>query len=150
MACLWRSQITYVLVLSTFAMLIIEINGLFLPKRIAPYNTKEKVLLDPQKRPFCNAFTGCGRKRSNLPAITPEGDEVEDSINSLLELSEEPAVEDLSRQIMSEAKLWEAIQEANLELNRRKQQQSRDNAEDDAPIAARSATANCALPPCYI
>ncbi|KAJ8919093.1 hypothetical protein NQ315_012078 [Exocentrus adspersus] len=66
----------------------------------------------------------CGKKRSNLPALTEKGEEMDESINSLLELSAEPAVEDLSRQIMSEAKLWEAIQEANMELNRRKQQHS--------------------------
>lgn len=46
---------------------------------------------------------------------------MEDSIESLLDLSSEPAVEDLSRQIMSEAKMWEAIQEAGAELMRRKQ-----------------------------
>lgn len=91
---------------------------------------------------------GCGRKRSNLPALSDQGEEIDESIGSLLELSAEPAVEDLSRQIMSEAKLWEAIQEANVELNRRKQGLS-DIPEDDA-VPARSATASCALPPCYI
>lgn len=93
---------------------------------------------------------GCGRKRSNLPALTDQGDEMDESISSLLELSGEPAVEDLSRQIMSEAKLWEAIQEANQELNRRKQQSSIESSEDDVAVPARSATASCALPPCYI
>lgn len=33
-----------------------------------------------------------------------------ENLGTLLDLSAEPAVEDLSRQIMSEAKLWEAIQ----------------------------------------
>lgn len=79
---------------------------------------------------------------------------MDESINSLLELSAEPAVEDLSRQIMSEAKLWEAIQEANVELNRRKQQHrnrsSIDGMQDDAPVLPKSAPASCALPPCYI
>lgn len=37
---------------------------------------------------------------------------------TLVDLRSEPAVEELSRQIMSEAKLWEAIQEARLELLR--------------------------------
>lgn len=83
--------------------------------------------------------------------MTSQGEEMDESINSLLELSAEPAVEDLSRQIMSEAKLWEAIQEANVELNRRKQKQmTADGAQNDAPVPARSATASCALPPCYI
>ncbi|XP_050434576.1 cardioactive peptide isoform X2 [Adelges cooleyi] len=59
-----------------------------------------------RKKPFCNAFTGCGRKRSD------------ESMATLVELRSEPAVEELSRQILSEAKLWEAIQEARLELLR--------------------------------
>ena len=41
---------------------------------------------------------------------------------TLVDLNSEPAVEELSRQILSEAKLWEAIQEARMELNNRKQQ----------------------------
>ncbi|KAJ8938361.1 hypothetical protein NQ318_004986, partial [Aromia moschata] len=114
------------------------------------YRTGERVFIEPDKRPFCNAFTGCGKKRSNLPALTDKGEEMDESINSLLELSAEPAVEDLSRQIMSEAKLWEAIQEANVELNRRKQKNSMESSEDDVVVPARSATASCALPPCYI
>lgn len=42
-----------------------------------------------------------------------ENNSIEESLGSLLDLNSEPAVEDLMRQIMSEAKLWEAIQEAN-------------------------------------
>nr|CAD7409804.1 unnamed protein product [Timema poppensis] len=69
-------------------------------------------LLDPKrKRPFCNAFTGCGKKRSD------------ESMGTLVDLNSEPAVEELSRQILSEAKLWEAIQEARIELLRRRQEQ---------------------------
>ncbi|XP_063221776.1 cardioactive peptide isoform X2 [Bacillus rossius redtenbacheri] len=69
-------------------------------------------LLDPKrKRPFCNAFTGCGKKRSD------------ESMATLVEMNSEPAVEELTRQILSEAKLWEAIQEARIELLRRKHQQ---------------------------
>ncbi|XP_023709684.1 cardioactive peptide isoform X2 [Cryptotermes secundus] len=69
-------------------------------------------LLDPKrKRPFCNAFTGCGKKRSD------------ESMGTLVDMNSEPAVEDLSRQILSEAKLWEAIQEARVELLRRRQEQ---------------------------
>ncbi|XP_025193376.1 cardioactive peptide isoform X1 [Melanaphis sacchari] len=63
-----------------------------------------------RKKPFCNAFTGCGRKRSD------------ESMATLVELRSEPAVEEISRQIMSEAKLWEAIQEARLELLRQQRQ----------------------------
>lgn len=93
---------------------------------------------------------GCGRKRSNLPALNPHGEAVDESIGSLLELSAEPAVEDLSRQIMSEAKLWEAIQEASMELSRMRQESSGENTDDDVAVPAKSATASCALPPCYI
>ncbi|XP_014255203.1 cardioactive peptide isoform X2 [Cimex lectularius] len=70
--------------------------------------------IDPKiKKPFCNAFTGCGKKRSD------------ESMGTLIDLNSEPAVEDLSRQIMSEAKLWEAIQEARMELMNRKHQGER-------------------------
>ncbi|XP_056637896.1 cardioactive peptide [Diorhabda carinulata] len=132
-------------------ILFSETESIFLPRKgDYPYLTRERVFIEPNKRPFCNAFTGCGRKRSNLPALTSQGEEMDESINSLLELSAEPAVEDLSRQIMSEAKLWEAIQEANVELKRRKQKQATDGALNDEAVPARSATASCALPPCYI
>lgn len=53
---------------------------------------------------------GCGRKRSD------------ESMATLVDLRSEPAVEEISRQIMSEAKLWEAIQEARLELIRQQRQ----------------------------
>lgn len=72
------------------------------------------------KRPFCNAFTGCGRKRSNefAPPVPAQntGLDDEDGITDLLELNSEPAIESLMRQIMSEAKMYEAIQEANREM----------------------------------
>ncbi|KAL0269823.1 UNVERIFIED_CONTAM: hypothetical protein PYX00_007429 [Menopon gallinae] len=58
------------------------------------------------KRPFCNAFTGCGKKRSD------------ESMANLVDLNSEPAVEELSKQILSEAKLWEALQEARAEVQR--------------------------------
>lgn len=53
---------------------------------------------------------GCGRKRSD------------ESMATLVDLRSEPAVEELSRQILSEAKLWEAIQEARVELLRQEKQ----------------------------
>ncbi|RVE50685.1 hypothetical protein evm_004595 [Chilo suppressalis] len=34
-----------------------------IPRNYDPRMTEEMVLT-PKKRPFCNAFTGCGRKRS--------------------------------------------------------------------------------------
>lgn len=52
---------------------------------------------------------------------------IDDSISSLLDLGSEPAVENLMRQIMSEAKLWEAIQEANREMYLEKQMRANHN-----------------------
>lgn len=43
----------------------------------------------------------------------------DETLGSLLD--SETAIEELSRQILSEAKLWEAIQEASAEIARRKQ-----------------------------
>nr|ADO87033.1 cardioactive peptide isoform B [Rhodnius prolixus] len=87
-------------------------DDVFLQKRVYfPGEIAEPI--DPKmKKPFCNAFTGCGKKRSD------------ESMATLVDLNSEPAVEELSRQILSEAKLWEAIQEARMELLNRKQQQS--------------------------
>ncbi|KAL1381100.1 hypothetical protein pipiens_013711 [Culex pipiens pipiens] len=106
----------------------------------------------PVKRPFCNAFTGCGKKRSsvavtpvammhrhaltseqNRPKVTEGFDPNEDSLANLIDLNTEPAVEDLMRQIMSEAKLWEAIQEANREIYLQKQGQKTQS--DSFPIS---------------
>ncbi|XP_037049724.1 cardioactive peptide [Bradysia coprophila] len=81
-----------------------------------------------QKRPFCNAFTGCGRKRSSNQDIEhelPSSNGMEDSLGDLLDLNSEPAVEDLMRQIMSQAKMWEAIQEANREMKNERNFQNR-------------------------
>lgn len=52
-----------------------------------------------------------------------------DRLADLLDLNSEPAVEDLMRQIMSQAKLWEAIQEANREMVIQKSQGSSKNRE---------------------
>ncbi|XP_013164290.1 PREDICTED: cardioactive peptide [Papilio xuthus] len=85
----------------------------------------DDVIMTPKKRPFCNAFTGCGRKRSQYAPGMPQ-DIIrqrqyvdDDTLGSLVE--SENAVDELSRQILSEAKLWEAIQEASAEILRRKQ-----------------------------
>ncbi|CAH2217131.1 jg22000, partial [Pararge aegeria aegeria] len=45
----------------------------------------------------------------------------EDAFGPLME--SDNAIEELSRQILSEAKLWEAIQEASAEIARRKQKE---------------------------
>ncbi|XP_055387638.1 cardioactive peptide [Condylostylus longicornis] len=99
--------------------------------------------MEIRKRPFCNAFTGCGKKRSAIPYNLHElngnslnnnvqnnpnsnnnnnqnqngqPEELDSSLTDLIDLNAEPAVEDLMRQIMSQAKLWEAIQEASREI----------------------------------
>ncbi|KAK3923749.1 Cardioactive peptide [Frankliniella fusca] len=85
------------------------------------------------KRPFCNAFTGCGRKRSAssgtmaavaAPPARPLPLRADDPMTTLFDLNAEPAVAELSRQILSEAKLWEAIREASRDEGRRQQQHS--------------------------
>lgn len=43
-------------------------------------------------------------------------DEGEPSMSDLVELNSEPAIENVMRQIMSEAKMYEALQEANREM----------------------------------
>lgn len=77
--------------------------------------------------------SGCGRKRSDPGYVDqpPMSDRMAmeqlndvgpvspgDKLGDLIDLNSEPAVEDLMRQIMSQAKLWEAIQEANRDLEK--------------------------------
>ncbi|KAK6639656.1 hypothetical protein RUM43_007929 [Polyplax serrata] len=53
--------------------------------------------------------SSCGKKRSD------------ESMANLVDINPEPAMDDLSKQILSEAKLWEALQIARAELERRHQ-----------------------------
>ena len=82
--------------------------------------------MEAVKRPFCNAFTGCGKKRSsvdNTEARQPQTSSNELSVDeSFSDASAETALEDLIRQIMTEARLWDALQEANREIMLQKQQ----------------------------
>ncbi|KAI8045312.1 cardioactive peptide [Drosophila gunungcola] len=89
-----------------------------------------------EKRPFCNAFTGCGRKRT-YPSYPPfsifKRNEVEDKpynneylsegLSDLIDINAEPAVENVQKQIMSQAKIFEAIKEASKEIFRQKNKQ---------------------------
>lgn len=68
---------------------------------------------------------GCGKKRTTEPIVPNAIDNAqfgqeetadESTLSDLIDLNSEPAVEDLMRQIMSQAKLWEAIQEASREI----------------------------------
>ncbi|KAH8357141.1 hypothetical protein KR084_004000 [Drosophila pseudotakahashii] len=89
-----------------------------------------------EKRPFCNAFTGCGRKRtltSNTPRTILKRNEVEEKpynneylsegLSDLIDINAEPAVENVQKQIMSQAKIYEAIKEASKEIFRQKNKQ---------------------------
>ncbi|CAB3259408.1 unnamed protein product [Arctia plantaginis] len=96
-----------------------------IPRNFDP-RLSDEMVLTPKKRPFCNAFTGCGRKRSQAAPGMPSQELIrqkqymdDETLGSLLD--SETAIEELSRQILSEAKLWEAIQEASAEIARRKQ-----------------------------
>ncbi|XP_017845032.1 cardioactive peptide [Drosophila busckii] len=88
-----------------------------------------------EKRPFCNAFTGCGRKRTSYPSYPPfsliKRNDIEDKLynneylneglSDLIDINAEPAVENVQKQIMSQAKIFEAIKEASKEIFRQKQ-----------------------------
>ncbi|XP_072943303.1 cardioactive peptide [Epargyreus clarus] len=86
----------------------------------------DDIIIAPKKRPFCNAFTGCGRKRSQgspgmpVQEIMRQRQYVDDEAL----IDSENAIDELSRQILSEAKLWEAIQDASAEIARRKQKEA--------------------------
>ncbi|EDV54105.1 cardioactive peptide [Drosophila erecta] len=89
-----------------------------------------------EKRPFCNAFTGCGRKRT-YPSYPPfslfKRNEIEEKpynneylsegLSDLIDINAEPAVENVQKQIMSQAKIFEAIKEASKEIFRQKNKQ---------------------------
>lgn len=54
----------------------------------------------PQKRPFCNAFTGCGRKRSDSSMMSlPLPGENDSTLTRI------------SNRLMAEARLWEMLQQ---------------------------------------
>ncbi|GJQ77062.1 putative cardioactive protein [Trypoxylus dichotomus] len=153
------ATVFFIAILVVSSLLLVYTHAVFLPKRDGVNYLAKESLIDPKKRPFCNAFTGCGRKRSNIPPLaeiqpqtqihhlqSPKHRVLDDSVAGLLELNAEPGIEDLSRQILSEAKLWEAIQEANIEL--RKEQEAMDNQEYTQDV--RNMPNSCAVPPCYI
>ncbi|KAK6635196.1 hypothetical protein RUM44_000447 [Polyplax serrata] len=99
-------------VLYIIALTVVSGDDVILQKRSERNRLDMDRFLDedrPRKRPFCNAFTGCGKKRSD------------ESMANLVDINPEPAMDDLSKQILSEAKLWEALQIARAELERRHQ-----------------------------
>ncbi|XP_061725928.1 cardioactive peptide [Cydia pomonella] len=115
------------LILPVLALLLIDAcYSASIPRGFDP-RLSEEVVMVPKKRPFCNAFTGCGRKRSQgspgmpVQELMRQRQFVDDDTLPILE--SENGIDDLSRQIVSEAKLWEAIQEASAEIARRKQKE---------------------------
>ncbi|KAM8707398.1 hypothetical protein ACLKA7_011478 [Drosophila subpalustris] len=90
-----------------------------------------------EKRPFCNAFTGCGRKRTSYPSYPPyslikrndidekpyNNEYLNEGLSDLIDINAEPAVENVQKQIMSQAKIFEAIKEASKEIFRQKNKQ---------------------------
>lgn len=85
-----------------------------------------------------NLNAGCGRKRSSNQEVEHElnsSNGVDDTLGDLLDLNSEPAVEDLMRQIMSQAKMWEAIQEANREMTIQKNDRNVQNRQKFPAIA---------------
>jgi len=61
------------------------------------------------KRPFCNAFTGCGRKRSSPPL--QGGGEVAPPEALDRELSSRAELDELARHVLAQATLWEQLQQ---------------------------------------
>ncbi|XP_076365085.1 uncharacterized protein LOC143254159 isoform X2 [Tachypleus tridentatus] len=82
-----------------FMLLVVgdrTVNSRYLPKSVRDNGVR----LVPEKRPFCNAFTGCGMKRSR---------------DALADIQGEPDMSTLSRKIMAEARLWELLQQRILD-----------------------------------
>lgn len=72
--------------------------------------------------------------QDSLQQLKQQANGDNDRLSDLLDLNSEPAVEDLMRQIMSQAKLWEAIQEANREIVIQKDVRS-ENTKEHFPLA---------------
>ncbi|ODM98622.1 Cardioactive peptide [Orchesella cincta] len=65
----------------------------------------------PIKRTFCNAFTGCQGKRSDASAGAMK--DYDYGHESVKEGTDENFVGDVARDILAEARLWEALQARN-------------------------------------
>ncbi|KAH8313308.1 hypothetical protein KR067_003975 [Drosophila pandora] len=82
-------------------------------------------------------ISGCGRKRTSYPSYPPfsliKRNEIEEKpynneylsegLSDLIDINAEPAVENVQKQIMSQAKIFEAIKEASKEIFRQKNKQ---------------------------
>ncbi|XP_049883556.1 cardioactive peptide [Pectinophora gossypiella] len=114
-------------VMTLLLLAILAMDGCYsatIPRNYDP-RLNEEMVLTPKKRPFCNAFTGCGRKRAQGAPGMPVQELMrqrqfadDDALGQFPD--SENVIDDLSRQILSEAKLWEAFQDA-AEIARRKQ-----------------------------
>ncbi|XP_053960723.1 cardioactive peptide-like [Anastrepha ludens] len=84
---------------------------------------------------FFILFLSCCKKRSSLPpyplwkraemdeAKTYNNEEMSEGLSDLIDINAEPAVENVQKQIMSQAKIFEAIKEASKEIFRQKNKQ---------------------------
>nr|XP_032295002.1 cardioactive peptide-like [Drosophila virilis] len=80
---------------------------------------------------------GCGRKRTSYPSYPPfslikrneleekpyNNEYLSEGLSDLIDINAEPAVENVQKQIMSQAKIFEAIKEASKEIFRQKNKQ---------------------------
>uniref|UniRef100_A0A1B0G7Y1 Uncharacterized protein n=1 Tax=Glossina morsitans morsitans TaxID=37546 RepID=A0A1B0G7Y1_GLOMM len=113
-------------------------SGAALPvDNVADHKLDRRMQWNYEKRPFCNAFTGCGKKRTSERIPYPiikrnpieaeknnfNNDYVAEGLSDLFDVNAEPAVENVQKQIMSQAKIYEAIKEASKEIFRQKNQQ---------------------------
>ncbi|XP_054168477.1 cardioactive peptide-like [Oppia nitens] len=86
-----------IVILVMFSVIIISVSSKIINKRDteSQLDNQNGYLGSIEKRPFCNAFTGCGKKRASL------GFESTDSRDPLSRLSQ---------RIINEAKQWELLQ----------------------------------------
>ena len=84
-----------------------------------------------------NSFQGCGKKRTSSHPPYPvikrselddktaynSNDYISEGLSDLIDINAEPAVENVQKQIMSQAKIYEAIKEASKEIFRQKNKQ---------------------------
>lgn len=80
------------------------------------YETKTSFSVDKRAEADGKGADNMDMDQNALQELKQQANGDNDQLGDLLDLNSEPAVEDLMRQIMSQAKLWEAIQEANREM----------------------------------
>ncbi|CAH0730372.1 unnamed protein product, partial [Brenthis ino] len=104
-----------------FALLFLDCcYGAAIPRAYDP-RLSEDVILTPKKRPFCNAFTGCGRKRSQgtpgmpMQELFRQRQLIDEDSVPLMDM--DPTLDELSRQVIADAKMWGLLRD---EISRRR------------------------------